>query len=669
MTTKWRRDRNKRKVKKRELEAKIAQNSNPKKLNLSPLQTLPPPTKKEQSKIQPKIKPEKSSDITENKTVKLIFGYILSIIEIFKNLSDYINLTETKFSRLLAQLFSKNTNSEKDVSLIKKNLVMFLNVVLSSYIVYSAYFVMFLRDSNGKMETFDFSLENLKESNSIVHFFFKYILCTLSIMITTLKVTIPYIVESRVGDRQIHFLSLFVIVLIIVSFMGFIILDSPTNPSFIAVYSVLFIMYGGYSMLSDFIPKNGSLDMLGIRAKYTALGAYTPIFIFIIFALRILFSVSMSMLTAFINCLYLIYFAFFTLPIFTLFSKVREIDDYILSPQINVEDDSDKSLMSRIIDRIISILFEYTFEIAFLIVFVSGTFDYSLNMKNTPQLQGTLIFICTLFILFTIILIYQKYTAFKRVIKVVNFPKENTSTETSEGLMGNVSKGLMGNVSKGLMGNVSKGLMGNVSKGLMGNVSKGLMGNVSKGLMGNVSKGLMGNVSKGLMGNVSKGLMGNIPKGLTDNIPKGLTDNIPKGLMDNIPEGLMDNIPKGLTDNITKGLTDNIPKGLVDNIPKGLTDNISKGLTDNITKGLTDNISKGLTDNITKGLTDNITKGLTDNITKKLTDNIPKGLTDNIPKGIMDNIPKGLMDNIPKGLMDNIPKGLMNTIRKGRSVL
>ena len=143
-------------------------------------------------------------------------SYIKKIIEIFCNLAAVIDMIETYVATTIAQSLSDKKNTSTDVALIKQNLMNFLNVLLSCYIVYNLYFCMFFKDVEGKqMKQFEFSIGELRTSNSIIHFFVKYILCTLSMMVTMIKDLIPEYVEKFVKidpkiDKIIHFMLLFV---------------------------------------------------------------------------------------------------------------------------------------------------------------------------------------------------------------------------------------------------------------------------------------------------------------------------------------------------------------------------------------------------------------------------------------------------------------------------
>jgi hypothetical protein len=372
---------------------------------------------------------------TSNSMSQMI-AYITSVIAIFGNLANYIDAKETAVSKVIAESLSGKTNTDEDVVTIKRNLILFLNTLLSSYIGYNLYYSLFFRDLNGKrMEQFEFSVGKLKDDSSIVHFFLKYVLCTLSMMITLIKDLIPENVEKYVNvqvdvDRRIHFILLFIIVFIIISLFGGFILNSATDKTSIGMYSVMFIAYAAFTMMKDFAPDAlGRVNMEAIKLKYQVVGTYTPVFIFLIFAIRMILSISMIPITAIINFIYILFRSCFTLTGFSFFYKIRAINSFISLPtkdtsQKLMENDTNHFLM-KILNKVIVFLSYYMFEIIFLMVLLFGIIDYSSKMINTPKLQSIMISICSIFILIIGYIFYKRFTKF---MKMISGPEEKNHT-------------------------------------------------------------------------------------------------------------------------------------------------------------------------------------------------------------------------------------------------
>ena len=76
---------------------------------------------------------------------------------------------EKAFSTFLVHTFSGNDYTAEDVDVAKRNLIMFLNVLISSYVVYNWYFVMFFIDlNNERIKTVECSLKKLQIDSPVV---------------------------------------------------------------------------------------------------------------------------------------------------------------------------------------------------------------------------------------------------------------------------------------------------------------------------------------------------------------------------------------------------------------------------------------------------------------------------------------------------------------------
>lgn len=312
----------------------------PSNLKHLPLETYMIPIENRNSKSE---EDSKNASKKSEKTVLFeIMSKVMILIKKISNLAAFIDAKETQLSKFVAQSFSNKKNTNDDVLNIKENLIIFLNALLSIIVVYNLYFGMFFKDLKGnRINQFSFSLGELKNNNGILHFVFKYILCTLSMLIETIKNLIPKYIEQYISidvviDRRAHFILLFIVVNLIITFLGNIILNSATDTTFIGIYSVIFLLYAIYQMLLDFRPLFPIfipiIDMPPIMMKYQSMGTYTPIMIFILFCIRYLFSISFIPLTALLNCLYLMYISFLLILIFYFYSNVKAINEFIGRP-------------------------------------------------------------------------------------------------------------------------------------------------------------------------------------------------------------------------------------------------------------------------------------------------------------------------------------------------
>ena len=253
--------------------------------------------------------------------------------------TSYIDAYETSFATLLAETFSGKTNTSNDVIIIKKNLVLFLNACISCYIVYNWYFIMFFLDDSGdRVNTLTFSLQSLRERQPLVHMVFKYTLCVLSMMITTLLEILPRVIRSVVTvesklNRRIQFIILLGIIMFIIMNLGTTILNSVSSTYFVGVFSVIFILYGIYSFVSEFT-SNDPLTVISKYKKYLAFGQFTPLLYLLLFCSRIIWSITIVSVTGISNCLYLLFSSFFAIVSYSnnpFFDTFRNIHKFVRS--------------------------------------------------------------------------------------------------------------------------------------------------------------------------------------------------------------------------------------------------------------------------------------------------------------------------------------------------
>jgi hypothetical protein len=541
----------------------------PIKLNESPLQTYMIPVfdkKEEEEKDEEKVEKKKDE-----------FSWLFDIrkyLENYKNILDhiafYIDDKENAISLFLAKTMSRNKNNEEDVLLIKSNLIMFLNVLLSCLVVYNWYFA-FSNDGIG-INIPKLKLEKLKDQFGLVHFIFKYILCFLSI--NTYIIFDRYSKLIKFKDSRIQFLLLLISIILILVYFGSNILNSGNSVGYKTFFTYLFVAYGCFCMSKDFEinlrdPLSTTINLYSSYRKYYGFGIFSPLILLIMFTCRVFGSVQFVQLAILLN---FIYFALISLLIIPIFSTHNP---YTTFKNMNNSIRNDKENQTTgFLGLFISIIYSFIFEIIFICVFVSGIVDYSLKMNDTRDLQYALISLCSIVILILIYIIYKRFQTMTFVIpgfKSFDF--------------GNVSKAA-GNVSKTAR-NVS-GVVGN-ARALMNLRKLGKKGIVDKlkalGNKSNIQNTLI-NSSK-MLG--SDGIGNTLLQNGTKVLDKHLPIPITTMNMDTIKENVQNNLIKKGTEILDNHLPIPITAMNLDTIKENVQNAViekSKGLLDNSVKTL-----------------------------------------------------------------------------------
>ena len=240
---------------------------------------------------------------------------------LFSSTTAILDAYENAFVTFLAESLSAKKNTAKDITIIKRNFILFLNVSLSCCIVYNWYYLMFYHDENGnRINSYKFSLQTLQEKQPIVHVIFKYTLCVLSIVTNTLLTSIPSALKNISVNpkinKMIQFIFLFGFILFIVTVFGKSILDLVGSIEFVGFFCILFVLYGIYTFAIEFTDKDPFVITSRMK-KYTAFGQITPFLYMLLFFLRILWSISTIFITSLSNFFYLLFNSLFAMTCYS----------------------------------------------------------------------------------------------------------------------------------------------------------------------------------------------------------------------------------------------------------------------------------------------------------------------------------------------------------------
>ena len=347
-------------------------------------------------------------------------------MKLLASTTSIIDHYETYFAAILARTFSSGKNTPAEEILIKNRFVLFLNVLISFYIVYNWYFIMFFLDESGKrVPTFDLSLEKMQQYHPVLHILFKYTFCVLSMIIPLLLDKLPklisYIKLHPNYNRRIQFIALFCIVLFIVINLGSSIFDSVSNPDFVGIYCILFIVYGIYTFVVEFT-NNDPIAVASRMKKYYTFGQLTPLLHILLFFLRIIWSITIVSLTAISNCIYFVFTSFFAVFFYSnksLYGTFKMINSFILASDSTRDNTSENNIFQIIAGYIIENIYTFLFEIFILIAMVISLYDYSANI-HTKKLQFTMISLCSIVIFIVLFVAFQRFSSNPKIQPIIS---------------------------------------------------------------------------------------------------------------------------------------------------------------------------------------------------------------------------------------------------------
>ena len=342
------------------------------------------------------------SGFTDNYVTHMKLKYY-QVMQIISKSSLSIEEYETAIAGSLVRAMSGKNHTKDDITLVKKHFASFMSLLVSCFVVYNWFFVMYFTESNGeRVKTLELSLTKIKQDSPIFHFFFKYTLCVLSMMDKFVLDIVPSMVSKILVDRRIQFITLFVSVYMIINNFGSIILNSVDSKIVVAVYVGIFVLYELYCVLMDFLPdENGSIDISRLH-KYMVFGSVTPLLYLMLFFIRMIWSIVTIGIASFINCAYILLMSFFAIPIYSssFFSTFKKLNDFIWDS---------KETKSGPIELCTNILYRFLYEFSFILILLFGIFDYSSNMSRVSQMLTIINCICYALIFFFAFIVYQRY--------------------------------------------------------------------------------------------------------------------------------------------------------------------------------------------------------------------------------------------------------------------
>jgi hypothetical protein len=352
--------------------------------------------------------------------------------------------------------------------------------------VYNWYYLQFY-NLGKKLKLYEISTQGLKNLSSVASLFFKYTIVPLSLLnslcIQYFPQTINFITNVYFGKpvepaesgmketkhgNKINFILLYFLIILLFIYIGptlqaNLINDINMQPDayanlyissyFLFAIASIFIVEKSMitELFADAAPQNvqpiirGILPYFGFYLHKMQI-AYMPIPTFLLFILRIMWSMSIVWLSGLLVVLYIFIYSFFSIFIYSndsLFSTIETInisitknaekkkDELSTGPCGNLKDPSNPCntddiftkiyyYLEKAVDFCINNFYKFIFEMTFIILLIKSIIDYNDGLKNV-SLKSVLMIICSIFIFIFGFIIYYRN---KSKIQSLNLPKD-----------------------------------------------------------------------------------------------------------------------------------------------------------------------------------------------------------------------------------------------------
>ena len=411
-----------------------------------------------------------SSSISMDKIKEYLKGMSSYIAIIAGYPMKIINKITWTISFYLCKILSKKS-TEKNIELVKSRLKILLSILISFYIIYNWYFVMFFKnlETGMRIPVIDLSMKTLMQIKPL-NYIFKYILCTLSTVDWLLITKYPTIMKDF--TPQLNMILLLLIIICVVITMGENIMEdfstylSGGKTGYTGSFIAFSVFYGIYSFVQELSNEVvGEPSIMSLINTYFLVNHYRNFGILhvISYIFRIIWSTMIHYLWGLLMVVYIFIMSFFAIFIYSkdsLFETIKQINTFINDNEVIKEDSimtnlvsgmdqlnelvppsvpgldisnklnplgklgkfnkfskllSTGSKMKSFFDSFIHIIFKYLFELIILISLLYTIGTYGTNIDNV-ELKTSLISLNVSFILLVIGYIYHKYTLLHKMM-------------------------------------------------------------------------------------------------------------------------------------------------------------------------------------------------------------------------------------------------------------
>lgn len=318
--------------------------------------------------------------------------------------------------------------NNKDKEIIKNQFKTFLSILISCYIVYNWYYVMFYTSIfNSRVEVMPIDTKTLNNYNSTIGFIFNYLIAPVSLLNSIMISSVPNSINSITSNLQIKLILLFLIMVaitrnygaeIMLSFSKFLKRESTSHTGMMSGIMILFGMTAIFRVIDSIRQAFNNWDIPKLFDLYTNPMAeekvelykfatpVTILFILISFIFRITLSIAVIWIAGLFVTLYILLMSFFAIFIYGPMT-IGKINDFIFSrsPKSIPATLSEAIQNEEILPWIMNTIYVYIFEIVFIIFFLKGITQYSTQIK-TESLKMMMIGLSCMCILVATIIIY-----------------------------------------------------------------------------------------------------------------------------------------------------------------------------------------------------------------------------------------------------------------------
>lgn len=320
-----------------------------------------------------------------------------------------------------------------DKALIEDQFKIFLSMIISCWVVYNWFFLLFY-ESKPKTVTIDKYIIN--NYNSILGYFFKYLIEPVTILNWVLIDVIPRNTTMFVSNAKILFIGLLLLIIYITrtygaSYMRAFSSNLKRTPDLYAQWMISIMTFS--SVFSAFIAIDTlrGASILGVGAELLGMsetnklsysfselmnyGKAMPMLLIpqlFSFIIRITFSIACVWLAGILAFGYLLLYSFFAIPLYatsstkaTVFEIYNAVHGHSAS---HIYDDGIIHQIINFINWIFVMLYTYIYEIIFIIFFIQSIINYSANIHNN-NLLPIIVIITVVCLMVPVYSLYKRY--------------------------------------------------------------------------------------------------------------------------------------------------------------------------------------------------------------------------------------------------------------------
>ena len=338
----------------------------------------------------------------------------------FVNFTDICNM----WTEWLSSWFSED---EEEQSVIERNIKGMFTVLISFYVTYNWYYMMFYEK---RPQRIDITMSTIANNHPIVHLFLKYNLVAVSCLDYLLMELVPNATDKLfvlfpTVKYPLLFICLYVLIWYCVYTYGEYTINRIINASqlhfdeFSGLFIAFMVLYG----MSSAIFNVSWIDMALRKIQYMYLGVPT----LLLFIIRIvLFSIPFVFLSTLTTCLYIVFISLFAIPYYGSMDFRKHFMEIkaSFSKDFSSEETYDTwwivSNLKFLLKFPINFILKYLVQIVVVATLVHAIQDYATHLDSTSMVQHLMISFSALIIL--AIVSYEIYVFYRHSVDTRIYP-------------------------------------------------------------------------------------------------------------------------------------------------------------------------------------------------------------------------------------------------------